>query len=441
MNTLLSLWVSEDCRSYSFSQKLAIVIFTAISVQVLRIASPDFSAVNYHEFGVDMLVEDTSGSGAGKYLFWFSLFALSLFLCAQFPKTVSQFCLSQKPLLILVIFGVISVAWALAPVISFKRSVMQIILLVTVFSAVIFIKDIRQIFLILYRLCFILLFINLMSIPAGVAFDLNGAFRGALTHKNVMGQYAALSLYMGAAVYYFCGHTINKLGLVFYSALWAALLLLSISKTSIALFVLVPMLIVGLDYIGQSLRLQVGTVLFLAIAGISLFIAFGTAWFGLSIQPFLQLFVEDTSLTGRDFIWGFMLDEIKESWLIGYGLGSFWGIGFDSPNIRYGEGFIVFLHQAHNGYIDLLAQLGVIGLLAYIGCLAQFSKHVSGFQFSQRKLFYICWILMLFSLTNNITESSIIRGLHSIWVIQLLVIAIALRAHKEYRQTTYGTAN
>ncbi|GLP96020.1 O-antigen polymerase [Paraferrimonas sedimenticola] len=407
---------------------------TLIGIQVLKLLSPDFEAISYTEFGIDVMVEETSTGDTGKYLFWISMFAAALMMTIRRPMSFAKNLSEQLPLVWLVGIGVVSFIWALAPFISFKRSVMQLILVFTLFATVTYLRDPRQIFLIFYRLSIVLLLLNLLSIPIGVGFDVNGNFRGAMSHKNLFGQNAVLALYFGLAVLWFYKSRVNRMVWMGYMTLWLVLLLLSMSKTSIALLLLVPMLLIVANFVAHLFRMNLGVVIASFVAACFMFVAIGTAWFGVSIKPFLQMFVDDVSLTGRDFIWAFVLEEVSQRWFSGHGLGSFWGIGFNSPNVKYGEGFVVHIHQSHNGYIDLLAQLGVVGMALYLAMLAQMSAHLGKIESNAPRLFFICWLIVLFSLTNNITESSIFRGIHGVWVIQLIMIAIASRVYLDSKR-------
>jgi O-antigen ligase len=85
----------------------------------------------------------------------------------------------------------------------------------------------------------------------------------------------------------------------------------------------------------------------------------------------LEALGKDPSLTGRTEIWDSLLRKVADRPWTGYGYGAFWGrIGESAPAdwVRKETGWIV--PSAHNGWIDLLVQLGWPGTLMVGGLLA-----------------------------------------------------------------------
>jgi O-antigen ligase len=70
---------------------------------------------------------------------------------------------------------------------------------------------------------------------------------------------------------------------------------------------------------------------------------------------------KDTTLTGRTAIWGLVAEKIGERPILGYGYGAFWNSEADSVN-----GFLNGFKpgQAHNGYLEVCLDLGILGLIA-----------------------------------------------------------------------------
>src|SRR3546814_18695414 len=57
-----------------------------------------------------------------------------------------------------------------------------------------------------------------------------------------------------------------------------------------------------------------------------------------------------------------MLYQIEQHFWTGVGYGSFWAIGADSPNLHYNVDLVTAVGQAHNGYLDVAATIGMVGL-------------------------------------------------------------------------------
>lgn len=138
----------------------------------------------------------------------------------------------------------------------------------------------------------------------------------------------------------------------------------------------------------------------------------------------LSIFVSDTSFTGRDDIWMFMFNQISERPFLGYGYGAFWGIGYDSINIIKGDGFIQLLNQGHNGYIDLLANLGMLGFSLYALLILNTLLNLD-LSTSAGVIKKMTFVILAFTIIHNFTESSLLRGYSFLWVIQLYFLCIS----------------
>jgi O-antigen ligase len=74
-------------------------------------------------------------------------------------------------------------------------------------------------------------------------------------------------------------------------------------------------------------------------------------------------FASPDALTGRVQIWPVLIAYSRDHWMQGSGYGSFWNIGGASPAYEYATGRVSTIASGHNGYLDLLAPIGVPGLL------------------------------------------------------------------------------
>jgi O-antigen ligase len=143
-----------------------------------------------------------------------------------------------------------------------------------------------------------------------------------------------------------------------------------------------------------------------------------------SVTPFLgglTIFEEvagllgrDTSLTGRDDIWVKLIPTANQYLFFGVGFGGFW-------NNKLVE--VMRINEAHNGYLDTILNMGVIGLiLISIFLIASCRKAQREMtQDSDWGIFWFCIILM--TVLHNIAESSISSFIGLVPVIIFLDIA------------------
>jgi exopolysaccharide production protein ExoQ len=117
---------------------------------------------------------------------------------------------------------------------------------------------------------------------------------------------------------------------------------------------------------------------------------------------------KDSTLTGRTELWALVLVAIGNHPWLGYGFDSFWqGLQGDSLTIIRGVGWLV--PTAHNGYLDLLLGLGVVGAVLFLAPLLQMT--VRAFRYlatesSSAGYFPIAFIV--FWLIYNLNESALL---------------------------------
>ncbi len=106
----------------------------------------------------------------------------------------------------------------------------------------------------------------------------------------------------------------------------------------------------------------------------------------------------DSTLTGRTDVWASVLPARSERPLLGYGIGSFW-----TDERRH----LYEIPTAHNGYLDVLLDLGEVGLVLCViwvfSCARQFHRTYT--QDPDWANFSMC--LLLIVLMYNVTESSL----------------------------------
>lgn len=139
-----------------------------------------------------------------------------------------------------------------------------------------------------------------------------------------------------------------------------------------------------------------------ALLGIlALLISFGaSAPFlgGSNVAIFSAALNRNDTLTGRTDVWEAVLPAVKQHPLLGFGFGSFWT---DARREHYD------IPTAHNGYLDILLELGAAGLAFYtiwlLSCARQVHRALAwDYEWAS---FAICFLLMV--VIYNTTESAL----------------------------------
>lgn len=118
----------------------------------------------------------------------------------------------------------------------------------------------------------------------------------------------------------------------------------------------------------------------------------------LSIIDITSTVGRSESLTGRSEIWEILFPMAMQNPLLGSGFGAFW-----TGETRS----LATVSQAHNGYLDIILNLGFLGLILQsifvLSCAGKAQKAmIIDFDWG---VFWFCWLLIV--LLHNISESSI----------------------------------
>ena len=196
----------------------------------------------------------------------------------------------------------------------------------------------------------------------GVAHDINaGDWRGLWYEKNSLGAIMALGAFSCVSAAMITGKGWRWAA---GAALCIFLVLMSKSKTAL-LCVLLPAAI----YIVVWLMRRGPAI---AVAAVFLAVTAGAAVVGvLTLAPGIAFNAlgKDATLTGRTQIWASLFRRIAEQPLTGYGYAAFWEkTSLPAKIVRRETGWSV--PTAHNGWIDVLVQIGWVGAVLMAMLLA-----------------------------------------------------------------------
>lgn len=201
--------------------------------------------------------------------------------------------------------------------------------------------------------------------------DNAGLWRGLWYQKNQMGAVMVIGAVASAGC--LASPDPRRLLPALALVLSSGLVLATQSKTSLLC------LLVGLGLIGGFLAMRRGGAAFAVVAVWSAVVLAGLGiwiWDTHSVAV-LDALGKDPSLTGRTDIWDSLMRKVADRPWTGYGYGAFWGrIGDSAPAdwVRKETGWVV--PSAHNGWIDLLVQLGWPGAVL-VGTLITVTALVS----------------------------------------------------------------
>lgn len=244
----------------------------------------------------------------------------------------------------------------------------------------------------------------------------DGRWMGLLTHKNHLGNLAALGLVLSTIYFlWVLPQSADWLVSVCVASLAAVMLVFAESATAV-LVVAAGLGTVVLCKIRERFAFApFWYVALIAIALLSL-IVFQTHIF--------ELLGRSSTLTGRNLIWTGLIAEIKSRPFLGFGYEAYWA----NPDV-HSVTMSSALSGSHNGFIKVWLDQGVIGfaliVICYLWALGIFVKRFWLRQIGLSTVVAGSLLVMVF--VNNLGENTLTQAgsvFHALWVYAVLLLAI-----------------
>jgi exopolysaccharide production protein ExoQ len=314
---------------------------------------------------------------------------------------------------LLAMLAVLSAAWSCDPLFSLRRGI--VVLATTLWGA--YFGSRFNCEEQLRLLCTALAIVAALSLITALLFPNygidravhNGDWRGIFAEKNVLGRIMVLGL-----IAFFTMPRSSPLaawsrraGLV----LCGSLVVMSHSITAI----LVGALLLVCSALYRLLRLPakwlvpaIAVLLGLAVLAVPV----------LSDLPSLSLLVgRDFTMTGRTQIWQASLLAIEQRPVLGYGFNAFWH-GMDGPSASVVTRVRWLTPHAHNGYLDLMLELGALGLALFlIAIVLRLKSAIREYRIFGDRAALWPLLYLTFLLFYNMTESTGFKVNSVFWVL------------------------
>lgn len=348
----------------------------------------------------------------------FGVYIVSFILLAIRPMDHLLRAFRPKLLWLLPALAILSILWSGAPTISFRRAVALAgsfvfgVYLATRYPRVMLLRFL----LVISLIAIVLSFIVSAALPAYSIDPLSGAWQGVFGQKNQLGQFMALS----AALWLLYAVTCKRYRLLAgFGALSVVLMLLSRSATAVVIFagLIAVLAVVRLLRVRSPLALPILLLVTLIVG----YVAMRTASDPAGVLAALG---RDSSLTGRTQLWSLVWQMIRARFWLGYGYGGFW-LGFEGPSgpVWLATGWEP--PSAHNGFLDLMLDLGVVGLIVLVPALIATLRYGCALAVRGRTLdAAFPLIFLVFILISNMTESYLVAYNSLSWV---LFVAITIQ--------------
>lgn len=367
--------------------------------------------------------------------------AFLLTLVAGRPIQNPRILLVVPPSLLLVIaWCLLSLSWSQVPEIAARRLTLTALVIWTVFMSVrqLGFETVTRALLGMLLTAIIASYVAVVLFPrVGIhQFDVDGDpgligdWRGIMPGKNVTGEVCAYAIILLLTLKRLSA--IMRLGGVVTAGFF---LLMTGSKTSLA--VLIPALVTAWALRRYDVRFRALLLPLLMVTGCAMVLA---------ISHFLPAFLEYLSrpdaLTGRAQIWPLLFEYASQHLMLGSGYGSFWNSGEVSPLAGLStKAWLLKIDSGHNGYLDVLVQVGAPGLsLVIAACFVSPLAKLLGSRFITSQSRSTAAGLLIFALGHEFTESSLIDRDQLGNVMLMIAIAVTSISVQEGRTSLLGRA-
>jgi O-antigen ligase len=347
------------------------------------------------------------------------IYLVTFFLLIARSKKVIYLLSKDRFIWVLVGTTIVSILWSSTPTMTQSRSISLVG--TTLFGLYLAgrysLKQQLQLLGWMFGIAIVLSLLFAVALPRyGIMGGIHaGAWRGIYTHKNGFGRIMILS----AVVFLLLAIDAKKKRWLLWCGFGLSVSLLLLSKSSSSLINLMTLL--ALIPVLQTLRwrddVMIPALSFIAIIGGSLYVGL-TA----NANHLLGLIGKDATLTGRGDLWPLVWEKIWQRPWLGYGYSGFWqGWDSEAASIWYAVGWEP--PNAHNGFMDLWLDLGLLGVFIYfLGVSISLCRAVAWVRLSRTSDAFWPLIYLIGILLFNMSETTLLGNNSSYWVLHVAVV-------------------
>jgi exopolysaccharide production protein ExoQ len=318
----------------------------------------------------------------------------------------------STPVLVFLLWCALSLTWTQHVDLTVKRLVLLLLIYSGIFSGVCDLGTKRS-FNILRALLVVTLIVNFAAVFTAPDIGMHvapakGLWRGVMANKNIAGMLCAITIIL----FSFESSRISVPGrlavlagaFVFFYQAWSKTAWISLP---IALAAGGMILLIGHRY--RSSHETIRKILVVGSRALFSLVITGLALMTLQQEFFLSLTDNTTAVTMRAAIWRPMIQFYLGHPILGSGYGAYWDASDNLVDSRaFNLGMWKDVDQGHNGYLDLLVQVGLPGLAlalyaAVLWSVAQLAPMIG--RTPQRAA--LVFSLIVFLLLENLSESSL----------------------------------
>lgn len=391
--------------------------FVSLLIVLSLVISLIPTSLDYLDISLRLTTDLTEGSRLRQFQL-LSLFALAAGLLYTHRSIALASFRHVNPFLLLVaLYCLASMLWSPFPMVTLKRAIILLGLMVVSLSIVPPMGGAQQLPRVLLYTLTTILVLSLGAVVLaphiGIDRSLGGAWRGITWQKNLLGSAAgyATLLWLHEWTRKELPRAACTTGVLF------SLFMLMMSQSATATLLTALACAVYLywhrrwlqdSYANQIILLGGAAVAILVVHLHYVWTGQMPTWTTIT-SPIAALFDKGSDLTGRTDIWHMLMLSIQQHPILGLGYGSFW-LGEGSPAQFIADELAWMPAHGHNGYLDLLNELGAIGLTLFLAALAWHLGCLIRLMRVDRLTAALHLAILILILSSNMTESDFLSG-------------------------------
>jgi len=400
------------------------LIERAFTLVVLFLATGGLLPLLRLESGV--AVDDLEGDRVMQVT-WIAIYAITMLLLARRTRETLGLLYRERWLALLCGLAAVSILWSVAPDVTLRRT--AALFGTTAFA--VYLASRYTVHELLRLVSWVLTAAVVLSVVAAVFFPSygissdDGTWRGIFVHKNSLGRAMALAcLTLLFKIRH--GRLPNRLIAAAVLVLAAVALL---GSSSVAGF-LTAFAVVATMPLWPIFRLRRAPAVAVTVFAVMAMIGVGY-WLSSMADVMVTAVGKDPGLTGRTALWAAIHDSILNRLWLGHGYSAFW-LGWDGESAAVWSVLSWKPPHAHNGFLDLLLELGVVGVVLLAGGLMTAACRAAALVRRTTSV-YALWpvVYLVFMLVVNLAESTILVRNSLFWMLYVVTCMWLIRSKED----------
>jgi exopolysaccharide production protein ExoQ len=340
-----------------------------------------------------------------------SLFFLSFWCLIPLMKQAMMVMWREKCLTLLLLWVAVSLLWSEVASVSIKRIVRLATAVTVSLTALLYARESKDTLRTLLSILTLYLLSSLLAIlliPEAVDPSSN-TWRGMALSKNHFGQAMVVSVVAWCLA---LRHDLvrRRTFAILMAALSVALL---VGSSSITASLTLGLLAVAgaLWWLSSAIMPPIAAKCFYSLGVFFFFVPVAIAYASTPeiFDPLFLLIERNASFTGRTDLWSFVWEHASDQLMYGCGYGAFWTTA-NADLLTLYDSFVWLPNQSHMGYLDILNELGLVGIVLFACMLGAYLWRLQKTTAPQIWVWFVAAALIINTQESTLFRPSVLTG-------------------------------